>query len=93
MGSEVGERALAVQVGDDPGHLASADVEQNRRPRRHLGNLKSARLATPAPVHEHEDTLAVELTVLVHFVVEILPGAQHVAPAFCHARQSPRAAR
>jgi hypothetical protein len=27
-------------------------------------------------VHEHEDALAVELTVLVHFVMEILPGAR-----------------
>src|ERR1700676_1920483 len=73
--AEVGECVLAVVVGDQPGHLAAADVEQVRCARAHQSELQSARLPPPAEVVEHEHTLPVELAVFVYLDAEVLPGA------------------
>jgi hypothetical protein len=45
------------------------------------------RLARLLAAGEHEDTLAVELAVLVRLDAVLLPGGQKVAPALCHPGQ------
>src|ERR1035437_6300288 len=84
---QLDERALAIQVDDEPRHLAAADVEQARCLRPYLPELQSALLAAPAEAPEHENTLAIELAVLVRLKAVLLPGASELAPALCHPAQ------
>src|SRR2546428_13921844 len=74
--AEVGERELAVEVGDEPRHLAVADVEQARCFGLHSRDLQSGRLAASAGVVEHKDALVVELAGLIRRDAEFLPCAQ-----------------
>src|SRR5260370_42304688 len=53
----------------------------------HLRELKLACLSAPAETDEYEDTLVVELKVLVRLGAEVHPGAQEFAPALCHSGQ------
>ena len=83
--AEVSVCALAVEVQDEPGHLAVTNVEQVRSLLQHPPKLQPACLAASAAVDEREDAPAVELAVLVRFDPVLLPGAEEVAPALGHA--------
>src|SRR5262249_31223920 len=50
---EIGERAVALHIADEPRHLAVADLEQVRSLRPYLTELQPARFAAPAAVVEH----------------------------------------
>jgi hypothetical protein len=56
-------------------------VQNVRSLRPYLPELQSTRLAARAVVEEDENTLAVELAVLVCLSAPLLPGVQEVAPA------------
>jgi hypothetical protein len=83
----VGESVLAVEVEDEPRHLAAADVEEVCSLRLHSSELQPARPAAPTSVDEHEDTLIVQLAVVVHLATVTLPGVQDAAEAFSQAGQ------
>src|SRR5688572_8871308 len=89
--AEVGERALAVHVDDEPHDLATAEVEQVRSLRLHLRELQSARLAAPAPVDEHEHALVVELAVLLRLYTPLLPDVDGVTEALSQTIHPPPA--
>src|SRR2546422_2250983 len=76
--AEVGARALAVQVDEEPRGLASADVKHARSLRPQLLEFQSAPLAAPAGTDEHEHALVVELAVLLRLRAVVLPGAGKV---------------
>src|SRR4051794_32495689 len=82
--SEVGKRPLAVPVGDEPHHLAAANMEQVRPLHLYIPDLQPARLAAPAQVHKHEHLLVVESAVLSAVGVQILKGALGFAPRLGH---------
>src|SRR5438128_10133205 len=82
--AEVGERALAVPVENEPCHLAVADVDHVRTSPRHVCEVESARPAASAPAQEREHALVVELAVLVHLSVNVLPHPEALAPRPCH---------
>src|ERR1700736_3509378 len=85
--TEVGERALALPVEEELRHRAVADVEHVGSFRVDLPDVHAARLAAPAVVDEHEDTLAVHLAVLVDHVAQVLPSAQKPLRALCYPGQ------
>ena len=58
-------RILAVQIDDEPGHLAAANVEQLSCLRPHLPETRSAVFHAPSRVDEHEDPLPVDFTELL----------------------------
>src|SRR3954454_10390177 len=90
--AEVGQGAVAVEVDDEPRHLAIAELEHVGSVRAHLIDLNSASLATPAAVDQHEHVVVVERAVLLGLATPHLPGAEEVAPGFRHAGDSrPRA--
>jgi hypothetical protein len=67
---EVGERMLAVEISNEPRHLATADVEEVCRSAAYLAKLYATCLPTPAPVERREDTLVVELSYLIDLLME-----------------------
>src|ERR1700730_5985883 len=73
--AEVGERAFAVGVCDEPRHSAFVDVEQGCSLFPHRPKLQTACLATPGEAREHQDASAVEFAVLVRLRAESLPRA------------------
>ena len=77
---ELCEAPLLILVDDEPRDLAAADVEQVHCRRPNFLELYSACLAASAHVEEHEDALAVELPILVHFSAVLLPGSEIGAP-------------
>src|SRR2546429_4537148 len=83
--AEVGERALAVQVEDEPRHLAVANVEQRCSVCPYLPQLQSADLSVSGAVDERQDALAIELAVLLHHRSVLLPRTQPGAPTLRHA--------
>src|SRR5436190_16942499 len=85
---------LEVHVGDEPRHLANRARATAPLPAPSSADVHSACLATPARAKGCEHALVVELTVLPGLEAQVLPGAQNLTCALCHARQpDPAAAR
>src|SRR5207253_3083520 len=85
---EVGERAAAVEVNDEPRDLAVPDVKHACSRGPDPAELKSALLAAPAAAKEYEHTLIVELPILVHHGAQLLPGVRQVEPSLRHSCHS-----
>src|SRR5262249_29582494 len=68
--AEIGERTLAVEVDDEPRHLAVADLKHGCCLRGHPRELQAACLAASAPAVKYEHALVVQLTVLLDFAAE-----------------------
>jgi hypothetical protein len=61
--AQVGERTVAIPVGDELDHLAVANVVEVRPPAADLRNIKAADLAAPTEADQQEDPFVVELAV------------------------------
>jgi hypothetical protein len=86
---EVGERVVAVPVDDVPRHPAAVDVEQGRCLCPQLSDLQPACFAVPAEADERDDTLVVELAVLLRLDANVLPCAQPGAVLPLQAQSTP----
>src|SRR6478672_4583645 len=86
------EAALAIDVEKELRDLAVADVEQVRGIRANFGQVHSTRLAASDQAQEHQDTLVVELPILVDLGAVVLPGTQVTAPGLGHRGHPPPAA-
>src|SRR3954452_9461139 len=87
--AEVGERTVAMPVESEPYYLAVADMEQVRAFGPQLCVAKTARFSVAAMVHEHEDTLAVELAILVCHHSVVTPSSEERTPAGSHLFATP----
>src|SRR4051812_14431020 len=70
--AELGEREVALEVGNMSSDFAVLDVEQVRSARRHLPEVQPARSAVPAGVSQHQHALAIKLAVLLGLEPDIL---------------------
>src|SRR4051812_39031427 len=74
--AEIGERALAVPVSDEPRHLAVLDEHEVRYLRLHRSKVEAAGLAAPAEAEKDEHPAIVEVAVLVHRHAQVIPDAE-----------------
>jgi hypothetical protein len=83
--TKVGERTVAIEVGDHPRHLAAGNVKQGGASRwLHLADVHPTRLVAPAPVvMEDEDTLVVEFPELVRTGAIVLKGSPSMPGPRC----------
>jgi len=79
--AEVGQPRPAIEVDEEPAHLAGTQMKQVDRARLHLAELQSARLTAPAAVAENKHALSVELAILVSDEADFLKPAQEVTKA------------
>ncbi len=76
-------RALAVEVMDEPSHLAVVDAKEDRSIRICVPELQSAGPAAPAAAIKRDHALVGELAALIPLDAVILPGAHPVAEGVC----------
>src|SRR5262249_9887667 len=79
---EVGERALAVEVLDDPDHLAVAKVEKTSSCRADSAKIEPACLSAAAVADQNKHSLVVEVFVLLGLRAHTLPYVDPRARAF-----------
>ena len=94
MVEQVGERLLAVEVEDEPRHLAGADVEQARPLAPQLAELvelQSTRLSSAEHMDQHEHALVVELAVLLPHSFHVLRKSRQASIIAETPLQLPRA--
>src|SRR5207248_1336560 len=86
--AEVGEGAVALEVGDEPRDFAVADMKEACSLRgglpSHLPNPQSAPLGARTAILEHEHTLAIQLPVLVSVDAPVFPHVEEVVPRLPH---------
>src|SRR5262249_38829683 len=87
---EIVKGAVAVPVVDTSRDLSTTDVEQARS---QLFYLHAATFAAPALAREYEDTLAIELAILIGFDAVVLPEVQKRFDPWSGLRQPGVAAR
>ena len=91
--SDVGQRALAIDVVDEPRHFAAAELEGRRDLRPHPAEVKSARLAAPTQVEDDQDSDWGRARGTRPPGTVLRSGAQEVTPAFRHPVHSSPGAR
>src|SRR2546422_11248579 len=86
--AEVGERAVDVPVANHSRDVAVVDVQEERSLRLQLRDLEPTYLAASPAAVDHEHSLAVDFTKLVHQRAVVLPRADELAPSLSHPAHS-----
>src|SRR5204863_8226674 len=76
--AEVGESAVAVEVDDEPGHLAIVHAPDRPTLCRQIRKLQGAGLPVSGAMIEHQDALTVERPILLRLGAQVFPDAEEV---------------